>query len=179
MLSYATYENLRKLGAESDARQLIKEASSPEGKNVFLSHTSKDDDLLPGVIRVLEGHGGRVYVDQRDPALPDLDIFEIANRLREAVRRCQKFVVLVTPRSKDSKWIPWELGLGDGVNNDINVALFPSAETALEQKWSEQEYLGLYQRIFWGDWKGEDKKCWMVLDHRNKAGTKLSTWLRT
>lgn len=179
MLAYATYENLRQLGAEGDSARLIKEASTVEGKNVFLSHTSADDDLLPGVIRVLEGHGGRVYVDREDPVLPTLDIFEIANRVRDAVRRCRKLVVLVTPRSKDSRWIPWELGLGDGANWDKNVALFPSAETALEQEWSKQEYLGLYQRVFWGDFEGEEKKCWMVLDHRNNAGMKLSNWLRS
>lgn len=179
MLAFATYQNLGQIGAETDSAKLLKEASSAEGKNVFLSHASADDDLLPGVIRVLEGHGGRAYVDRRDPALPTLDIFEIAERLRVAVRRCSKFVLLVTPRSKDSKWIPWELGLGDGTNRDRNVALFPSAETALEQKWAEQEYLGLYHRIFWGDFVGEEKKCWMVLDHRNKTGTKLETWLRS
>src|SRR5687768_18063793 len=35
-------------------------------------------------------------------------------RLRDAVRRSRKFVFLVTPNSASSKWIPWELGLGDG-----------------------------------------------------------------
>jgi hypothetical protein len=179
MLAYATYENLRQIGAQADSASLIKEASTIEGKNVFLSHTSADIDLLPGVIKILEGHGGRVYVDRADPILPALDIFEIANRVRDAVRRCPKLVVLVTPRSKNSKWIPWELGLGDGANRAKNIALFPSAETALEQEWSKQEYLGLYQRLFWGDFKGEEKKCWMVLDHRDNTGVKLSTWLRT
>jgi hypothetical protein len=179
MRAFATYSDLVKFGREAGAARLLSEASTKEGKTVFLSHSSADNDLVPGVISILENHGGRVYVDKKDPALQEMEMVDIANRLRSAVRVCRKFVLLVTPRSKGSKWIPWELGLGDGVNRDVNVALFPSAETILEQQWSEQEYLGLYQRIIWGDFKGEDKCCWMVLDHRNNTGTRLADWLRS
>jgi hypothetical protein len=161
-----------------DASRLIKEASSELGKTVFLSHSSADDEMLAGAIRVLENHGGRVYVDKKDSELEQMDIFEIAERLRSAVRICKRFVLLITPRSKDSKWISWELGLGDGRNNESNVALFPSAEKTYEQTWSEQEYLGLYQRIIWGDFTGEDKNQWIVLNHRKNTGTRLSEWLR-
>ena len=179
MQAFVTYAELRKFGSEVDATRLLKEASASEGKTVFLSHSSADDELLPGVIRILEVHGGKVYVDKKDPALKQMDIFDIANRLRGAVRTCRKCVLLVTPRSKGSSWIPWELGLGDGCNRDTNVALFPSAETAGEQQWSEQEYLGLYRRIIWGDLQGEDKPCWIVLDHRKTTASKLGDWLRS
>jgi len=157
---------------------LLEEATASEGKTVFLSHSSADDELLPGVIRILEGHGGKVYVDKKDPTLKQMDIFDIANRLRGAVRVCRKFVLLVAPRSKGSCWIPWELGLGDGCNRDANVALLPSAETAGEQQWSEQEYLGLYQRTLWGDLVGDPKGQWLMLDHRNHTAIKLGDRLR-
>jgi hypothetical protein len=179
MKDFVTYAELRKFGAEIDAVRVLKEASAKEGKTVFLSHSSGDDDLLPGVIRVLQGHGGKVYVDRKDSALDLLGIFDIADRLRTAVRTCRRFVLLVTPRSKSSTWIPWELGLSDGVNRDVNVALFPSAETADEQRWSEQEYLGLYQRIIWGNFAGQERAQWMVLDHRKNRGTELEQWLRS
>jgi len=179
MQAFVTYSQLRKFGEEVDGARLLKEAEEREGKTVFLSHASADDDLLPGIIRVLENNGGKVYVDKKDPALKQMEIFEIADRIRGSVRACRKFVLLVTPKSKGSSWIPWELGLGDGANRDANVALFPSAETAGEQQWSEQEYLGLYQRMIWGDFKGEDKGCWMVLDHRKNTGTRLEVWLRS
>ncbi len=178
MKAFGTYEELRRFGAEAGAERLLKEAASKEGKTVFLPHSSADSDLLPGVIKILEGHGGKVYVDKRDPALEEMDVCDIAARLREAVRMCRKFVLLVTLRSKASKWIPWELGLGDGANRDPNVALFPSAETATEQEWSEQEYLGLYQRIIWGNFSGEEKRQWLVLDHRKKTARKLADWLQ-
>ena len=179
MRAFATYSDLVKFGLEAGAARLLREASSKEGKTVFLSHSSADNDLVPGVISVLENHGGRVYVDKKDPALQEMEMVDIANRLRSAVRVCRKFVLLVTPRSKGSKWIPWELGLGDGANHDVNVALFPSAETILEQQWSEQEYLGLYQRIIWGDRIGEPNGQWLVLDHRKNSAIKLGDWLRS
>jgi hypothetical protein len=179
MKAFVTYAELRKFGSEVDSERLLNAAAAKEGKTVFLSHSSADDELLPGVIRILEVHGGKVYVDKKDPTLKQMDIFDIANRLRGAVRACRKFVLLVTPRSKGSSWIPWELGLGDGCNRDVNVALFPSAETAGEQQWSEQEYLGLYQRIIWGNFTGEEKGQWMVLDHRKNTGTRLEEWLRS
>jgi hypothetical protein len=179
MKEFVTYAELKKFGSEVDAGRLLKEASAKEGKTVFLSHSSADDDLLPGVIRILEGHGGQVYVDKKDQTLKQMDIFDIANRLRGAVRACRGFVLLVTPRSKGSTWIPWELGLGDGTNRDVNVALFPSAETAGEQEWSEQEYLGLYQRIIWANFADEEKGQWMVSDHRKNTGTRLGESLRS
>ena len=178
MKAFVTYDALRRFGAETDAQRMLKEAASKEGKTVFLSRSSADDDLLTGGIRVLEGHGGKVYVDKRDPALAQMGMFEIAERLRKAVRACRKFVLLVTPRSKGSTWIPWELGLGVGANRDANVSLFPSAETATEQEWSEQEYMGLYQRIIWGNFTGEKKCQWMVLDHRKNTARKLAEWLQ-
>ena len=177
MRAFVTYDELKGFGAEVETRQLIKEASSRSGKTVFLSHSSADDDILPGALRVLEGHGGRVYVDKKDPALKEMEIFDIAERLRSTVGLCKRFVLLVTPKTKDSRWIPWELGLGDARNTPASVALFPSAETAYEQTWSEQEYLGLYQRIIWGNFSDEEKNQWIVLNHRENTGRKLSEWL--
>lgn len=179
MKDFITYAELRKIGSEVDGVRLLKEAAAKEGKTIFLSHSFADDEFLLGVIRILEGHGGQVYVDKKDQILKQMDIFDIANRLRSVVRGCRKFVLLVTPRSKGSSWIPWELGLGDGCNKDSNVALFPSAETAGEQQWSEQEYLGLYQRIIWGNFTGEEKSQWLVLDHRKNTAIKLGEWLRS
>lgn len=177
MRAFITYGELKSIVAKYDSARILNEATVSTGKTVFLSHSSKDNDILPGVIHILEAHGGKVYADVRDPALNNSDFTETAAHLRLAVRNCMKFVLLVTPRTKDSKWIPWELGLGDGANKDPNVALFPSAENSYEQSWSEQEYLGLYQRIIWGDFKGREKSEWMVLNHIENIGTELSTWL--
>jgi hypothetical protein len=172
---FVTYGELAEIG-KATASRLLENATDLSEKTVFLSHSSKDDSLVPGVVKILENNGGRVYVDKRDPTLPKDDFVEVAAHLRSAVRSCRKFVLFVTPNSKDSIWIPWELGLGDGVHTARSVALFPSAPTSTEQGWSEQEYLGLYQRIVWGHF-ANSKDEWLVADHRNNTATKLNEWL--
>jgi hypothetical protein len=176
MRAFATYQQLQDKAQRVDTRTLLKEAAIAKGKTTFLSHSSKDHDLVPGVAQILREHGGLVYVDDADTQLPKNDFVETAARLRKAVSSCKKFVLLVTPRTRDSKWIPWELGLGDGNDGDPNVALFPSAETADNQDWSEQEYLGLYRRILWANFKDKEPE-WLVLDHRNNKAITLRSWL--
>lgn len=176
MRAFVTYDTLKIISGKSEATSLTKAASEKLGKTVFLSHSSKDHDLLPGVVLILENHGGRVYVDERDSKLSGANGFEAANRLREVVKSCRKFVLFVTEKAKDSKWIPWELGLGDGEKSPHNIALFPSAENQYNQSWSEQEYLGLYQRIIWGNFAGKEPE-WLVLDHRKNTAVGLRDWL--
>lgn len=177
MKAFVTYDELRQFSNKAEAQTFMKSASESYGKTVFLSHSSKDHNLVPGVVLILENHGGRVYVDEHDPKLAELDFQQTAERLRNVVRACHKFVLFVTEQSKDSKWIPWELGLGDGHKREYNVALFPSAEKSYEQTWSEQEYLGLYHRIIWGNFEGQ-KPEWLVLDHRRNKAERLGDWLR-
>lgn len=175
---FVTYNELRNFSKEAKARAIFESASQQYGKTVFLSHSSKDHDMLPGVVLVLENHGGRVYVDELDKDLPGMDLHETAERLRTVVRKCQKFVLFVTQQTKDSKWIPWELGLGDGHSRESNIALFPSAENKYDQSWSEQEYLGLYNRIVWGNFAGKEPE-WLVLDHRQNTAATLRNWLNS
>lgn len=177
MKAFVTYDELSTFSNKSEAASLLKSASEKFGKTVFLSHSSKDHELLPGVVLILENHGGRVYVDERDNELSGANGLAAAVRLRDVVKTCYKFVLFVTERTKDSKWIPWELGLGDGNKSPNNVAIFPSAERRYDQSWSEQEYLGLYHRIIWGNFTGKEPE-WLVLDHRQNTAVGLRDWLR-
>ena len=176
MKDFVTYRELEQIGREIDEQKLLKEANILQYKTVFLSHSSSDHKLIPGVIRIIEGHGAKVYIDERDPELPKDNFEKVAVRLREAVKACRKFILFVTPNSKDSKWIPWELGLGDGCNTNSGVALFPSAEESNKQSWTETEYLGLYDRIIWGNFQGE-KPEWLVLNFKQNSAVRLIKWL--
>jgi hypothetical protein len=134
-------------------------------------------------VLILENHGARVYADHDDPSLPGKDCVAIADHLREVIRECRKFVMLASPRSKDRKWIPWELGLGDGIRKPQNVALFPSAENATETEWLNQEYLALYPKITWGFINGQEidgkpRWRWLVWNQRNNTGEPLEDWLQ-
>lgn len=143
----------------------------------FLSHSSKDTDILPVAVRVLEIHGASVYLDKKDSTLPPYTNRETAKKLRERISQCKKFVLLASDNSKDSRWVPWELGLADGYKKHANVAIFPSAENQAEAKWTEREYLGVYDRIVYGDLEGYADKIWMVLNQEKNTATSLRRWL--
>lgn len=150
---------------------------SPEGAT-FLSHSSKDEDLVIGATLVLENHGARVYVDEVDPEMPPYTSEKTAKILKGRISQSRKFVVLTSQNSKNSRWVPWELGIADGLKTLDNIALFPSSETAHDTSWSEWEYLGLYHRIAWGRLGDHPSEVWMVLDHKKNTATELGAWLR-
>jgi hypothetical protein len=179
MARFATFDDLSRFSRKVEAGVLLKEASRTKtGKTVFLSHSSKDKDYLPAVISILENHGGRVYVDNEDDRLPNTPNRETAEILRGTVRTCRRFVLFVTTNSKDSRWIPWELGLADGEKRQYPVALFPTGDNSDDQTWAETEYLGMYQRIVWGKIKDVMKdNGWIVLNHEKNTASTLRKWL--
>lgn len=176
---FASFDDLKRIGTEPQNRRTFDSARLTKSeKDTFLSHSSKDNELLSGVVAILENHGASVYIDNADESLPKNPSVKTAEILRSNLRSTKKFVLFVTTNSKDSIWIPWELGVADGEKRPANVALFPSAKEQLEQSWSEQEYLGLYRRIIWANLKGEENPLWLVYDHHDNTATKLSDWLR-
>lgn len=180
-IEYATKAELRGFATKlniSEQATLRKGAEdrSPAGAT-FLSHSSQDADLVVGAIRVLEGHGGTVYVDKKDPTLPPYTNKDTAATLKKRIEQSRKFVLLASKNSKESKWVPWELGLADGYKGTNRVAIFPAVDEQEERAWAKWEYLGLYDRIVWGDLQGQSKKLWMVLDEKKNTATKLSTWI--
>lgn len=179
MPQFATFADLNRIKRTLQEAELVKAATHTRtGKTVFLSHSSKDKEHLPAVISILENAGGRVYVDNADDRMPTTPNRETAEILRGTVKSCRRFILFVTTHSKDSTWIPWELGLADGEKGQQPIALFPTAENSSEQKWSEVEYLGLYQRIVWGQIRGvSTENEWIVWDKASNTAIKLRRWL--
>ena len=181
MVEFVTRDELRNFAAkrsvteQASIRKLASER--PLAGATFLSHSSKDDDLVVGATIVLEGHGAKVYVDKIDPEMPPYTSDKTASLLKDRIRQTKKFVLLTSINSKESRWVPWELGIADGYKKIDKIALFPSADRPSDMTWAEWEYLGLYQRIVWGKIRGIDKELWLVWDHRQNNALPLSDWL--
>ncbi|MBN8291425.1 toll/interleukin-1 receptor domain-containing protein [Rhodobacter sp. NTK016B] len=152
------------------------EERSPSG-TTFLSHSSKDQDILPGVIRVLENHGATVYIDKKDSSLPPYTSKDTAAKLKNRIQQSKKFVLLATENSKDSRWVPWELGVADGNKSFDNIAIFPVLEDTMNDSWTNWEYLGLYDHVAWRKFRGKEKEEWMVWDRRKNTASALAQWL--
>src|SRR5205823_6157132 len=96
----------------------------------FLSHSSSDLEILPGVISLLQSHGGTVYVDKKDEALPPYTSRETAVALRRRIAESENFILFATKSSKDSRWMPWELGISDGMKQSSRTAILPAVDTS-------------------------------------------------
>ncbi len=132
MARFVTFDDLRRFARELDERSILKTASQTrQGKTVFLSHSSKDAPFLSAVVDLLEKHGARVYVDLRDDRLPKEPSSETGELLRDTIVACRKLILFVTTNSKESRWAPWELGVGEGHKKAANVCLVPAAEHAV------------------------------------------------
>ena len=187
MARYATLNELGDKGRalrRSDSRVLAKamgtltEGFTPVRGSTFLSHSSKDaSDSALGVMAILKEHGASVYVDKKDPSLPPHTSHETARALKQRVKACDRFVLFATQQSSSSRWVPWELGLADGFKTPGNVAVFPGVENAENTGWTSEEYLGIYDRIVFGDLQGHQGKVWMVLNSETNRAWELSEWI--
>lgn len=147
--AYAS-STLRKSVAQ-ESHQILKEdvraATNTDSFDVFLSHASKDAELILGVKKLLEGFGAKVYVDWVDDAQLDRTKVskENAQVLRHRMRQSKSLVWVATEAAGNSKWMPWELGYFDGFRPN-QVAVLPLVDNATET-FKGQEYLALYPVI--------------------------------
>ncbi|WP_255211338.1 toll/interleukin-1 receptor domain-containing protein [Sphingopyxis granuli] len=98
MVRFVTKDELRGFAAKltiTEQASLRKAAGSQLlGSATFLSHSSKDKELVVGAIQVLEGHGAKVYIDEVDPEMPPYTSEETAGILKSRIRQTQRFVLL-------------------------------------------------------------------------------------
>ncbi|EKF39859.1 hypothetical protein NA8A_23784 [Nitratireductor indicus C115] len=181
MPEFITRDELRQIAAKrtpSERASIRKTASErPLEGSTFLSHSTKDEDLVIGSTIILENHGAKVYTDKVDPEMPPYTTEKTASLLKTRIRQTKRFVLLASKNSKESRWVPWELGVADGFKSIDKIALFPSADDTNDMTWATWEYLGLYPRIVWGPMRGKEKPLWMVWDHKTNTATPLSDWL--
>lgn len=128
---------------ESDSQQ----TNSYESFDVFLSHSSKDAELILGVKTLLETQGLKVYVDWHDDPQASRDNVteETAELLRARMKQSKSLIYVATENASNSKWMPWELGFFDGYS-DGSVAVLPLQDYEA-QTFNGQEYLGLYPKV--------------------------------
>lgn len=136
---------------------------------IFLSHSHKDRELVEPATAFLRSHGIKIYVDWMDEGMPDVVSGETAKKLKERIQQQRKFIVLVTENSKDSRWVPWELGYADPTKGMEHIASFPITESV---DFAHNEYLRIYPKIqfvsnIWWVWREDPQNL-----------TQLSEWLR-
>lgn len=112
---------------------------------IFLSH--KHDELaeLDSAISLLKLIRSNIYVDWLDEGMPKATSGETAKRIKEKIKENDKFILLATEAAIESKWCNWELGYGDSLKYDKNIAIFPISNS--NSSFTGSEYLQIYSRI--------------------------------
>ncbi|HKU25786.1 MAG TPA: hypothetical protein VJQ54_09965 [Candidatus Sulfotelmatobacter sp.] len=125
-------------------RESVTAATNSDRFDIFLSHASKDAELILGVKGLLQNQGFSVYVDWVDDS--QLDRTKVSHKTAELLRRRMRqslsLLWVATEAASDSKWMPWELGYFDGFRPQM-VAVLPLVDNP-QQTFKGQEYLALY-----------------------------------
>lgn len=141
------------ISAEYNQRSVISQYRTfYAGKNcsAFLSHKHDDIQQLQHVTTILKSLDAYVYVDWLDKSLPQSPNEVTASKIKEAIKKYDKFILVATDGAIASKWCNWELGYGDAQKYNANkIVLFPIAQTGL--KWTGYEYMKLYPTIEYWD----------------------------
>ena len=131
--------------------------SNAGNATVFLSH--KHDDLanLKRVVYILEKLHSNVYVDWLDKTMPKITSGETAVKIKDKIRKMDKFILVASDAAIESKWCNWELGFGDAQKYDMGkIALFPICK--VDGQWKGKEYMSIYPTIQYYDGKNQRYK---------------------
>lgn len=149
-------------------------AESARLYDIFLSHSSKDKELIAGLKMILEDLGFSVYVDWSDDALNPNDVTpETAKILRERMKQCKSLVYAFSENASNSKWMPWELGYFDALKNS-RVAVLPISQTA-KYAYKGSEFVGVYYVVQIDQIQGKDEEALWV--HKGDDYVNFKFWL--
>ena len=156
---------------------------------IFLSHKHSDLEDLQGVMGILKDIGAKIYIDSMDDKMPGQTSGETAERIKEVIKYCKKFVLLATDKAIASYWCNWELGFGDTHKFMDHIAILPMKEKREpDSLYKGNEYLQIYPSIDYEDGTKRYRNTqeliprgYYVCKPRNKEGirfiTPLQQWL--
>lgn len=118
---------------------------------IFLSHSHKDKALVERFVALIGAQANSVYIDWADKSVPEQCTPATALYVKGKIKECHKLVLLGTENACNSRWCPWELGIGDEANGSPNVLVFPVVDPS--KTWPGNEYIGIYNYVE-KDWQG-------------------------
>lgn len=138
----------RSVSMEGLINESVEASARMTNFDIFLSHSYLDKQVIIGVKLALEDLGYSVYIDwidDRQLSRNDVDK-STAQALRVRMAQSRSLFYATTPNAENSKWMPWELGLMDGLKQ--KAAILPIViNPTIFNDYSGQEYLGVYPYI--------------------------------
>ena len=84
--------------------------ASLENPRVFISHQKKDSDVARKIADSLEDAGVDIYFDQYDGKIDKSNPESVVRAIRYGIHNSTHMLVLFSPNTFDSMWVPWEIG---------------------------------------------------------------------
>jgi hypothetical protein len=170
-MSYLTFNKLNNM-SQSIQKSLNENYQFSKPNTVFLSHRHNDKEEVRKAVGFLAQFGQKTYIDWLDHSMPSQTSSETAEKLKQRINGSNKFVLLATPGSIQSIWIPWELGLADGAKGMDRIAILPLLYK--DTTWDEREYYGLYNYI-----EQVTDGQWGVFKQGESNGVTLEHWFES
>ena len=136
----------------SETRYFSEGGKTSYRATVFLSHKHSDLEDLKDIIGFLQSYKVNVYIDSMDVNMPKKTCGETAQRIKNIIQKCDRFILLATDAAIESKGCNWELGIGDVHKYRDKIALFPIKEKGLyDYQYKGNEYMQIYPFIAYYD----------------------------
>ena len=92
-----------------------------ERPRVFISHQKRDSEAAKVVADYLQDAGIDVYFDQYDSSINRSDPQSVVNAIKRGIENSTHMLVLFSPNTFGSMWVPWEIGYAYNSVVTLNV----------------------------------------------------------
>jgi hypothetical protein len=124
----------------------FKDGNISTSKNmVFISYKHGEKDYVYRCKDLLKQHGFEGYIDYEDDTMPIQTSGETAEKLKDAIKKSKKFILIASNGAINSKWCNWELGVADPHKYIHHLALLSIKPDY--SNYEGEEYLQIYPTI--------------------------------
>ncbi|MGP1520936.1 MAG: toll/interleukin-1 receptor domain-containing protein [Treponema sp.] len=102
---------------------------------VFISHKSEDMEIAEYYAKILKKEGFNIYFDKYDPSIANS--FDRASRIESQIKLSTDLLIIITKNTKESWWVPFEIGLSTAYDIRIASLFFKNASSlpSFIRKW--------------------------------------------
>lgn len=93
-----------------DSYHDILPSASLNNPRVFISHQKKNSDVARIIADYLEEAGIDIYFDQYDGKIDRSNPESVVSAIQYGIHNSTHMLVLFSPNTFDSMWVPWEIG---------------------------------------------------------------------
>lgn len=95
--------------------------ASSDSPRVFISHQKKDSDVARKIADYLEDAGVDIYFDQYDMKIDRSNPKSVVNAIKYGIENSTHMLVVFSPNTFGSMWVPWEIGYAYRSQIGLNV----------------------------------------------------------